>query len=280
MIFTTRFAPSPTGPLHLGHAYSTLLAYDMAQAANGCFLLRIEDTDTSRARPKWETQIYDDLTWLGLQWEEPVLRQSEHLEHYNSKLMQLAAWGLIYPCSCKRSDIRAALSAPQEGAPAIAVYPGTCRHREMGSRKPGDALRLNMARALDHLKTQQLEFHESGPAHTGRHKVSPDDLQTTIGDAVLGRKEIETVSYVLAAVVDDAAQNITTIIRGEDLFNTTALQVLLQALLNLPTPFYHHHHLIRDDTGKRLAKRDDARAIAKYRVDGLTPNDIRAQLDL
>lgn len=280
MIFTTRFAPSPTGPLHLGHAYSALLAYDMAQAATGRFLLRVEDTDISRARPQWEAQIYDDLTWLGLRWEQPVRRQSEHLEYYNRHLMHLATMGLIYPCSCKRSDIRAALSAPQEGVPATTVYPGTCQHRDMDSRKPGDALRLNMARALDHVKTLPLEFCETGPAHSGLHKISPHDLQATTGDAVLGRKEIETVSYVLAAVVDDAAQNITTIIRGEDLFDTTALQVLLQTLLNLPTPRYHHHRLIRDEAGKRLAKRDDARSIAKYRADGLTQNDIRSQLGL
>ncbi|MFT4961340.1 MAG: glutamyl-Q tRNA(Asp) synthetase [Paracoccaceae bacterium] len=280
MIFTTRFAPSPTGPLHLGHAYSALLAYDMARAADGRFLVRIEDTDISRARPKWEAQIYDDLIWLGLQWEQPVLRQSEHLEHYNSELMHLAAMGLIYPCSCKRNDIRAAMSAPQEGVPALTVYPGTCRHRDMNSRQPGDALRLNMARALKHITGQQMEFHETGPAHAGTHKISQQDLQHSIGDAVLGRKEIETVSYMLAAVVDDAKQNITTIIRGEDLFDTTALQVLLQTLLTLPTPLYHHHRLIRDDTGKRLAKRDDARAITKYRADGLTPNDIRSQLGL
>lgn len=280
MTFVTRFAPSPTGPLHLGHAYSALLAYDMTQAAKGRFLLRIEDTDISRARAKWETQIYEDLTWLGLSWEQPVLRQSEHLEDYSAKVMQLADMGLVYPCSCSRSDIRAALSAPQEGQAPITVYPGTCRHRDMDSRQPGDALRLNMARALEQLSSQQLEFQESGPKYTGIHKISPQELQHLTGDAVLGRKEIETVSYVLAAVVDDAKQDITTIIRGEDLFETTALQVLLQALLNLPTPLYHHHNLIRDDTGKRLAKRDDARAIAKYRSDGLTPDDIRQKIGL
>ncbi|MEO0381573.1 MAG: glutamate--tRNA ligase family protein, partial [Pseudomonadota bacterium] len=144
MTFTTRFAPSPTGPLHLGHACSALLAHDMATAAGGSCLLRIEDTDTSRARTHWEQQIYDDLRWLGLSWPEPVLRQSEHLERYNSALMSLAETGLIYPCSCKRSDIRAALSAPQEGVNAPQVYPGTCRGRSMQTRQPGDALRLNM----------------------------------------------------------------------------------------------------------------------------------------
>ena len=279
MTFTTRFAPSPTGPLHLGHAYSALLAADMARAARGRFLLRIEDTDTSRARPMWEAQIYDDLGWLGLSWETPVLRQSEHLARYNAQLMALADRGLIYPCSCKRRDIRAALSAPQEGVPVPQVYPGTCRHRDMASRKPGDALRLNMGRALATLPTLP-EFVETGAQHRGRHRLDRDRMLTRTGDAVLGRKEIETVSYTLAAVLDDAHQAISHVIRGEDLYPTTYLQVLLQALLVLPTPIYHHHRLIRDEAGKRLAKRDDARAIARYRADGLSPGDVRALVGL
>ncbi|WP_147105657.1 tRNA glutamyl-Q(34) synthetase GluQRS [Tateyamaria sp. syn59] len=279
MTFVTRFAPSPTGPLHLGHAYSALLAHDMARDAQGTFLLRIEDTDTSRARMAWEEQIYDDLRWLGLIWATPVLRQSEHLARYNSALMQLAADGLVYPCSCRRSDIRAALSAPQEGVTTPPVYPGICRHREMSSRKPGDALRLNMARAITRLDAP-LSFEETGPLHKGSEVIDPDTLLHLTGDAVLGRKEIETVSYVLAAVIDDAGQGITHVIRGADLFDTTPLQVVLQRLLDLPTPIYHHHRLIRDDAGKRLAKRDDARAIAKYRADGATPEDIRAMVGL
>jgi len=277
--FTTRFAPSPTGPLHLGHAYSAWLSYDMACAAQGRFLLRIEDTDTARARPQWESQIYDDLHWLGLTWETPVLRQSEHLARYAAELNKLAELDLIYPCSCKRSDIRAALSAPQEGVRASPIYPGTCRGRPMSSRQPGDALRLDMARALNHLQTLP-SFTETGPAHAGHHILSPQLMLQNTGDAVLGRKEIETVSYVLAAVIDDAKQTITTVIRGKDLFETTFLQILLQALLALPTPTYHHHKLIRDDDGKRLAKRDDARSIAKYRADGATPQTIRTLLGL
>jgi glutamyl-Q tRNA(Asp) synthetase len=278
--FTTRFAPSPTGPLHLGHAYSALLADDMARAARGRFLLRIEDTDSARARAHWEMQIYGDLAWLGLRWEQPVLRQSEHLARYDARLMALADRGLIYPCSCRRSDIRAALSAPQEGAPAPRVYPGTCRHRDMSSRKPGDALRLNMARALAVLPAPLPGFIETGERHRGPHRLDPDRMQRETGDAVLGRKETDTVSYVLAAVIDDAHQSITHVIRGEDLFATTFLQVLLQALLSLPVPVYHHHRLIRDDAGKRLAKRDDARAIARYRADGRNPGDIRAMVGL
>ncbi len=279
MTFTTRFAPSPTGPLHLGHAYSALLASDMAHAQNGRFLLRIEDTDLSRARPHWEALIYQDLDWLGLTWEQPVLRQSEHLERYDEMLNALAALGVLFPCRCKRSDIRAALSAPQEGGPEVPVYPGTCRHRPMTDRDPGDALRLNMERALVMIKPDRLTFTETG-GDAGVHEIDPDWMQSHVGDAVLGRKDIATVSYVLAAVVDDAAQGISTVVRGVDLFETTHLQVLLQTLLSLPTPTYHHHRLIRDDQGKRLAKRDDARAISKYREDGQTPQDIRALVGL
>lgn len=279
MNFRTRFAPSPTGPLHLGHAYSALLAHDMARAEGGAYLLRIEDTDTDRARPEWEAQIYDDLGWLGLSWDGPVLRQSEHLGRYAASLGQLDARGLIYPCSCTRGDIRAALSAPQEGVPTAPIYPGTCRNRSMASRRPGDALRLNMARAVSGL-AELPGFVETGPAHAGRHVLSPDRMVHETGDPVLGRKELETASYVLSAVVDDAEQQISHVIRGEDLFQTTFLQVLLQALLNLPTPTYHHHRLIRDEAGKRLAKRDDARAIRKYRDAGASPDDIRAMVGL
>ena len=279
MTFTTRFAPSPTGPLHLGHAYSALLAFDMARQAGGTCLLRIEDTDTGRSRPHWEQQIYDDLHWLGIAWPEPVLRQSDHLARYNTALMALADRGLVYPCSCTRADIRAALSAPQEGAVLPPVYPGTCRGRTMDSRKPGDALRLDMNRALNRLAFP-LVYQETGPCESGRHQIDPATLLAMSGDAVLGRKEIETVSYVLASVLDDALQNITDIVRGKDLVDITGLQILLQRLFNLPTPIYHHHRLIRDDAGKRLAKRDDARAIATYRADGASPQDIRALVGL
>lgn len=279
MTLRTRFAPSPTGPLHLGHAFSALLASDMAQRVRGTFLLRIEDTDTARARDQWEQQIYQDLHWLGLDWPAPVLRQSEHLPRYDAALDALADRGLIYPCSCSRADIRAALSAPQEGVPAAPVYPGTCRGRDMDSRRPGDALRLNMARALDRLACLP-GFNETGPTMPGQHILDRHDLISATGDAVLGRKETGTVSYVLASVLDDARQEITHVIRGADLLEITPLQVVLQHLLDLPTPIYHHHRLIRDENGKRLAKRDDARAIAKFRADGATPMDIRRMVGL
>ncbi|MDO9637634.1 MAG: tRNA glutamyl-Q(34) synthetase GluQRS [Pseudotabrizicola sp.] len=276
--FVTRFAPSPTGPLHLGHAYSAILAHDMARAASGQFLLRMEDTDTERSKYAYETQILDDLAWLGLTWDGPVQRQSDHLAQYTARLKPLAEQGLLYPCSCTRSDIRAALSAPQEGT-VHPFYPGTCRGRPMSARQPGDALRIDLAAALVQLPPG-LGFTETGTAHAGQHILNPTDAITRIGDVVLSRKGEDIVAYFLASALDDADHGVTHVIRGEDLFDFTAVQVILQHLLGLPTPIYHHHRLIRDDQGKRLAKRDDARALSKYRADGATPQDIRALVGL
>ncbi len=278
----TRFAPSPTGPLHLGHAYSALLADDMARAAGGDFLLRIEDIDQGRARRHWEQQIFDDLHWLGLDWPTPVRRQSEHLADYAAALARLGDMGLVFPCSCKRRDIEAAAGAPQEGGarfgPDGRVYPGTCRHRARADRREGDALRLNMARALERLE-EMPEVIETCPAHRGRHRLDPAWMCEQVGDVVLARPGWGA-SYHLAVTIDDAAQGIDTVVRGEDLFEASFIHVLLQGLLGLPVPVYHHHRLIRDDSGKRLAKRDDARAIAKYRAEGATPADIRRLVGL
>ncbi|MDN5788497.1 tRNA glutamyl-Q(34) synthetase GluQRS [Pseudorhodobacter sp.] len=279
MAFVTRFAPSPTGPLHLGHAYSALLAHDLAVAARGRFLLRIEDTDIERCRPEWEAQIYDDLHWLGLRWPEPVLRQSDRVAEYEVVLDSLAARGLVYPCSCSRADIRAAVSAPQEGVAKPGIYPGTCRHRTMATRLPGDALRLNMAAAVAAVALP-LRYCDTGSEQPGWHEISAPGLIARHGDVVLGRKDIGTASYVLAAVLDDCHQQISDVIRGADLCEITEVQVLLQHLLGLPTPTYHHHHLIRDAQGKRLAKRCDARALSKYRGEGATPAEIRGMVGL
>lgn len=271
----TRFAPSPTGPLHLGHAYSALIAAE--RAGEGQFLLRIEDIDQSRSRPEYEAQIYDDLHWLGLSWPRPVMRQSDRLPAYRAALRQLAAKEVLYPCRCTRADIRAALSAPQEGAPLLGpdglIYPGTCRGRSMDATGPDDALRLNMRRAV--ALAGPLTFVEAGPLHLGHHIIDPDWMIHNVGDVVLSRRDMGT-SYHLAVVVDDAAQGITEITRGADLFEATGIHVLLQELLEYPRPSYYHHALIRDDAGKRLAKRDDARAIALYRAQGASPQDIRA----
>lgn len=281
MNFTTRFAPSPTGPLHLGHAYSALLAFDMAQAAGGQFLLRIDDIDQSRARKQWEEQIYEDLTWLGLTWPQPVMRQSDRLPRYRAALDQLTAMGLTYPCRCNRADIEAAAGAPQEGVPQFGpdgrIYPGTCRPRAMHEAGAHDVIRLNMQKALQ--AAELRPFTETGPAHEGPQTPDQDQLISAVGDIILVRRNTGS-SYHLSVVVDDADQGITHAVRGEDLFEATQIHVLLQSLLGLPTPVYHHHHLIRDDTGKRLAKRDDARAIAKYRAEGASPQDIRGMLGL
>ncbi len=279
MAFVTRFAPSPTGPLHLGHAYSAILAHDMARAEGGGVLLRMEDTDLQRSKPEFEAGIVEDLTWLGLSWDGPIHRQSDHIARYNARLEPLAARGLLYPCSCTRSDIRAALSAPQEGV-AFNVYPGTCRGRTMATRRPNDALRLDLAAALKSLQRASLIFTETGPAHAGLHHVDPENAKARIGDVVLSRKGEDIVAYFLASAFDDADQGISHVIRGEDLFDFTPVQVILQQLLDLPTPVYHHHRLIRDDKGRRLAKRDDARSLSKYRAEGVTPTDIRRMVGL
>ncbi len=282
----TRFAPSPTGPLHLGHAFSALFAQDLAQKHGGEFLLRIEDIDQSRARLHWETQIYEDLHWLGLTWPQPVLRQSDHLQRYHDAIAKLDKLGLIYPCTCNRRDIESALSAPQEGVhrfgPDGLIYPGTCRPTasQSGPLPDNTALRLNLSAALD-LLPNTLDFQEDrqGPnGEGGKIKVNRLLIETA-GDIVISRKDMGT-SYHLSVVVDDALQGITHVTRGADLFEATALHVVLQKLLSLPTPTYHHHRLIRDEAGKRLAKRDDARAIAKYREDGMTPADVRKMVGL
>lgn len=302
MTFTTRFAPSPTGPLHLGHAYSALLAHDMARAENGRFLLRIEDIDQTRCRPEWEAQIYEDLKWMGIHWDEPVMRQSERAAAYNAALDDLWSRDLLYPCSCTRRDIAAAASAPQEGGdplvgPDGVVYPGTCRPKEnsrhgLEPRPDKTALRLHMAAAAalvsesgTHcagLNDRPIQFHDTGRRSAGqseKRSITRDELEREIGDIVLSRKD-HLGSYHLSVVLDDAAQGVTHVVRGADLFEATFIHVTLQRLLGLPTPVYHHHRLIRDENGKRLAKRDDARAIARFRSEGATPKDIHAMVGL
>lgn len=278
MTYATRFAPSPTGPLHIGHAYSAWIAQQRAQAARGRFLVRIEDTDIERSKPVWDALIFEDLGWLGLDWERPVLRQSEHFDRYNLAVDRLAAMGLVYPCSCSRSDIAAAVSAPQEGATFGPIYPGTCRGRSMNDRKPGDALRLDIAAAAE--RVDDIGFVESGPEYAGTHHFGASELVTGTGDIVLGRKGSGLVSYIVASAMDEDFQKITEVVRGVDLFQFTAIQVLLMQLLGLSVPTYHHHRLIRDSGGKRLAKRDDARSLCAFRQDGLSPDDIREMVGL
>lgn len=282
----TRFAPSPTGPLHLGHAFSALTAFERAKAAGGRFLLRIEDGDTSRSRAEWEELIFDDLAWLGIKWAQPVMRSSMRAGAYRAAMDRLIDRGLVYPCQCRRRDITAALGAPQEGAehavgPDGLVYPGTCRARQMQDGALGDSLRLDMGKAVGYLgDITRLSWEDTGDQAPGAHHLDPESMISGVGDVVLWRRDLDTAAYHLSVVVDDADQGITEAVRGADLIEATDIHRLLQALLGLPTPDYHHHRLIRDENGKRLAKRDDAKAISKFRAEGASPADIRAMVGL
>lgn len=275
----TRFAPSPTGRLHLGHAFAALEAARLA--APGQFLIRIEDIDRERCRAEFEAGIFEDLEWLGLDWPRPVMRQSDRLPAYAAALAQLETLGVLYPCRCRRGDIRAALSAPQEGVPMAGpdglIYPGTCRGRPMTGAGPEDVIRLDAARAL--ALTGALDFEETGPIRPGRHRMQAAQFLREIGDVILSRRGMGT-SYHLAVVVDDATQGIGLVTRGVDLFAATWIHILLQRLLGLSQPRYHHHRLIRDAAGKRLAKRDAARALAALRAEGWTPADVRRAVSL
>ena len=276
MTFRTRFAPSPTGPLHLGHAYSALYGHRLAEAKNGLWLLRIDDLDHSRSKPEWTQQIFDDLRWLGLAWPEPVRFQSQEAASYQTALDALARAKLIYPCCCNRADIAQAAAAPQEGVPEFGpdgrIYPGTCRHRRLSQAGAGDALRLNMRKAVNSLQ-KPVTYEEFGTQLSERITLKPEALIAQVGDVVLRRKD-QGAAYHLAVVIDDDAQNITDVVRGADLSAATQIHVVLQQLLNIQTPRYHHHALIRDETGKRLAKRSDSEALSTLRNAGYSAQDI------
>lgn len=284
----TRFAPSPTGRLHLGHAFSALLAFDTARAAGGRVLLRIEDIDTARCRPEFEAGILEDLAWLGLEWDEPVRRQSDHLATYRAALERLEARGLVYPCFCTRKEIQdevaRRLSAPH--GPDGPLYPGTCRALDSAGRAArlaaGEphALRLDMAAALRRV-AERAAAHRLPEGlwwldrEAGRVSAQPQDF----GDVVLARKDTPT-SYHLAATLDDALQGVTLVVRGQDLFAATHVHRLLQALLNLPVPVYHHHRLLTGPDGRRLAKRDKAQTLDSLRRAGHTPRAVRRMVGL
>jgi glutamyl-Q tRNA(Asp) synthetase len=276
MSSVSRFAPSPTGYLHLGHAYSALLAAAAAKDAGGRFLLRIEDIDGGRCRPQFEDAILEDLAWLGLAWEAPVRRQSEHLADYRQALDALQAEGLIYPCFCTRGDIRAEIgrSAAAPHGPDGPVYPGTCRALAAEARAEriaageAHALRLDMAEAIG--AVGDLTWNEEG-----KGDIASD--ASPFGDVVLARKDIPT-SYHLAVTLDDHLQGITLVTRGEDLFEATHVHRLLQALLGLDTPDYAHHALLRDASGRRFAKRDKALTLHELRAAGHAPERLREVL--
>ncbi len=272
----TRFAPSPTGYLHLGHVHSALVASNMADANN--FILRIEDIDFARCRPEFETAIIEDLSWLGLDWQTPVRRQSEHMDDYQTALSRLNDMGLTYPCFCTRKEIQEEIAAAGNAPHTVPtgpdgfLYPGTCRHKDpLECRDKLDAGNLHAIR----LKTDKA-MELVGPLtwvnlKTGIQKARPE----IFGDIVLSRKDTPS-SYHLAVTVDDAIQNITLVTRGNDLFEASHIHCLLQALLDLPTPEYHHHGLIMGPDGMRLAKRNAASTLRYLRNEGKTPDEVRA----
>lgn len=283
-----RFAPSPNGFLHLGHAYSALLNFDSAQAAGGQFLLRIEDIDQTRCRPQFEVAIYEDLAWLGIVWEQPVRRQSEHLDDYRAALHRLDADGLIYPSFESRAEIARLVEAREaQGSwprdpDGVPLYPGNARAMSAAERARSVqgsrpyTLRLDTAAARR--RTGALSWNEdgSGPdGETGAVAARPEAW----GDVVLARKDVPT-SYHLSVVVDDAAQGVTQVMRGQDLFFATAMHRLLQALLNVPAPRYHHHRLIHDACGQKLAKSTQSTGLRELRAQGATPADIRRMVGL
>lgn len=278
-----RFAPSPNGYLHLGHALSALLNADMARANSGRLLLRIEDIDTARCRPEYETAIHEDLTWLGLHWESPIRRQSEHWENYRSALAQFEAMGLIYPSFESRGEIARLVTDREIQGPwprdpdGTPLYAGDAKSMSVAERnrriEAGEpyALRLDMRAAMLRAGTVNWAETGAGPGGaTGTVAVDP----SVWGDVILARKETPT-SYHLAVVVDDAAQGVTDVVRGRDLFHATAVHRLLQVLLGLSAPRYHHHRLVLDETGNKLSKSTQSTGLRELRARGVTPADIR-----
>ena len=274
----TRFAPSPTGYLHRGHAFSALTAHEAARAAGGRFILRIEDIDATRSRPEFERAIYEDLTWLGLAWDVPVRRQSEHLDDYHASLAALAASGLIYRCFRTRKEIAQDIGRAPHGAMDAwrgAPLPAVEEAQRLAAGEPY-AWRLSLDAAETALGGRPLTFREEGHGPNGEHGLITADPALG-GDVVLARKDVG-VAYHLAVVVDDALQGVTHVIRGQDLFEAAHVQRLLQALLDLPTPVYRHHRLLTDADGKRFAKRDKAQTLRELRAGGMTPDELRREM--
>jgi glutamyl-Q tRNA(Asp) synthetase len=283
-----RFAPSPNGYLHLGHAYSALLNFDSAGQAGGRFLLRLEDIDPTRCKPEFEAAIYQDLDWLGIGWEQPVRRQSEHLADYRDALDQLAAEGLVYPGFESRAEIAKLVAEREASAPwprdpdGVPLYPGVAkllssdtRARLLGSDVPY-ALRLDMAAACARAGDLGWIEHGQGPdGETGLVAARPQAW----GDVILARKETPT-SYHLSVVIDDALQGVTEVVRGQDLFWSTSVHRLLQRLLGLPQPAYRHHRLVLDGKGQKLAKSTQATGLRELRAGGATPADVRRLVGL
>jgi glutamyl-Q tRNA(Asp) synthetase len=283
-----RFAPSPNGYLHLGHAYSALLNYDLARRAGGRMLLRIEDIDTTRCRPEFEIAIVQDLAWLGIEWETPVRRQSEHLDIYRDAVEKLGAQGLVYPGFESRAEIAGLVAQREANGPwprdpdGAPLYPGTAKLLSPGERTrlidSGAlyALRLDMAAARG--RAGELGWIEQGEGPNGETGVVTARPQVW-GDVILARKETPT-SYHLSVVIDDALQGVTEVVRGQDLFWATSVHRLLQKLLDLREPAYRHHRLVLDAAGSKLSKSTLATGLRELRVQGATPADIRRLVHL
>jgi glutamyl-Q tRNA(Asp) synthetase len=277
--FATRFAPSPTGFLHRGHAFSALTAFEAARAAGGRFILRLEDIDATRCRPDYEAAIYEDLAWLGLGWETPVRRQSEHMADYGAALRDLSERGLTYRCFRTRREVAGAIESAPHGAMEAFRGQALPPDEEAARVAAGEpyAWRLSLdaaARVLGGFGDLTFEEQGEGPnGERGRIQARPE----LGGDVVLARKDVG-VAYHLAVVVDDALQGITEVIRGQDLFEATHVQRLLQALLALPTPAYRHHRLLAGPDGKRFAKRDHAQTLRELRASGMTAAELRGDL--
>jgi glutamyl-Q tRNA(Asp) synthetase len=282
-----RFAPSPNGPLHLGHALSAFLNRDMADASGGSFLLRIEDIDLARCTPEFETGIYTDLEWLGIDWEKPPRRQSEHFAEYQAALSKLIDRGLAYPSFLTRGEVKARVTAfERESGPwprdpdGSPLYPADDRDRPEGERREmiacgiKHAWRLDMAKALSQVGTP-LSWTETGDGDSGEIVAEP----SAWGDVVLSRSDAPS-SYHLSVVIDDALQDVTHVVRGLDLFQATAVHRLLQTLMDLPAPVYHHHRLVADSTGRKLSKSDGDTGLAELRNRGLSVADIRHLIGL
>ncbi|AMA55660.1 tRNA glutamyl-Q(34) synthetase GluQRS [Bradyrhizobium sp. CCGE-LA001] len=283
-----RFAPSPNGFLHLGHAYSALLNFERARESGGRLLLRIEDIDVTRCRPEYDGAIYEDLAWLGIAWETPVRRQSEHLADYRAALDELSALGLVYPAFESRAEIAKLVAAREADGPwprdpdGAPLYPGDARSlsadersRLIASGAPY-ALRLDIAAACR--RAAGLTWNELGEGPDAEHGTVPARPEAW-GDVILARKEIPT-SYHLSVAVDDALQGVSEIVRGQDLFHATAVHRLLQTLLGLPEPAYRHHRLMRDGDGRKLSKSSRSTGLRELRAAGVTPAGIRQLVGL
>jgi glutamyl-Q tRNA(Asp) synthetase len=276
LTFVTRFAPSPTGYLHRGHAYSALTALEAAREANGYFILRIEDIDATRCRPEYDAAILEDLAWLGLRWEEPVRRQSVHLADYEAAITKLRDRSLVYRCFKTRKEIDIGRAPHEPAVPYVGAPLDADEEAERLARGEPFAWRLSLAAAREALGGfDRLTFVEGGGRGSSPRTVRA--RPETAGDIVLARKDVG-VAYHLAVVHDDALQGVTHVIRGEDLFEATHIQRLLQALLDLPTPMYRHHRLLTGPDGKRYAKRDKAQTLRELRASGVRPNVLRAEL--